>query len=127
MKAKFEHIAVTVENPYLVSEWFKKYFDFDYYEGDILEKDKKAINTRTTLKNPSGDMLELFSGIVNKSLGKDAISHIAFIVDCIDEYYNRFKEDNLIDETTKIVSMKDFKLMFITTVDGITLELLERS
>lgn len=92
MKAKMEHIAVIIKNSYLAAEWFKSYFEFEYYESDAPEKYEKQKNTRTTLKNPNGDMLELFSYKTPKAVSNGIITHIVFFVDSIEEYYNRLKE-----------------------------------
>ncbi|MBK5254245.1 MAG: VOC family protein [Peptostreptococcaceae bacterium] len=126
MKAKLEHIAIAVKSPIATAEWFNKYFEFVYYDGDVLGEGIPKDNTRTIIKNPNGDMLEIFSSDTSQYSKNGPITHLAFVVDNLDDCYRILTEDRQIDSTSQIIRAKGFNLLFITTFDGITIELLQR-
>lgn len=125
MKAKMEHIAIKALNPYREAKWLEKYFGFKYVEGDEL-KEEGMENTRTTLENEAGDWIEVFSCSKPNCDDNNVLCHFAFAVDDIQAYYDRFKEDDQLNQNCEIINFNTSKLFFVETPEGVSIELIQR-
>ncbi len=135
MQYEFEHTGITVTDLEKSIQWYRTNFGFETITP-LTEKPKlelrlakirlgdfnlEIIQPYLLLKPDKPKKQDLGEGLV-ELLSKSGANHLAFIVDDVNQAYQRFQQNKV----TFVTEVLDSKYFFCQDIDGVLIEVRQR-